>query len=190
MAHSIVKQCTAIGAATFATLVCSAPASAASNSFGAQFPGRVLAAHNAVRARAGIGPLAWDPALGIAAAAYARQMAFTGVFAHSDRRARRGIGENLWMGTRGAFSVERMVSDWASERRMFAPGVFPAVSRTGNWADVGHYTQIVWPATTRVGCALASTARVDYLVCRYSPAGNVDGQPVGGAAAALSFNSR
>jgi hypothetical protein len=71
-----------------------------------------------------------------------------------------------------------MVSDWASERRMFQAGLFPAVSRTGNWADVAHYTQIVWPTTTRVGCALASNGRTDYLVCHYSPAGNIDGRPV------------
>jgi hypothetical protein len=154
-------------------------AAAASNSFASQFPARILAAHNAVRMRAGVVPLAWDPALGQAAAAYAQQIAFTGVFAHSNRQARRGTGENLWMGTRGAFSLETMVSNWASEGRMFQRGVFPAVSRTGNWEDVGHYTQIVWPTTTRVGCAIASTSRTDYLVCRYSPAGNIDGRPIG-----------
>jgi hypothetical protein len=161
------------------SLSVAAPAFAASNSFASQFPTRILAAHNAVRARAGQPPLVWDPALGQAAAAYAQQMAFTGVFAHSNRQARRGTGENLWMGTRGAFSLETMVSNWASEGRVFQRGVFPAVSRTGNWEDVGHYTQIVWPTTTRVGCAIASTPRTDYLVCRYSPAGNIDGRPVG-----------
>lgn len=155
------------------------PAAAASNSFASAFPARVLAAHNAVRARAGVAPLAWDPALGQAAAAYAQQMAFSGVFAHSNRKARPGTGENLWMGTRGAFSLETMVSNWASEGRWFRAGVFPNVSSTGNWEQVGHYTQIVWPTTTRVGCALASTAATDYLVCRYSPAGNIDGRPVG-----------
>ena len=155
-----------------------APAFAAS--FAAQFPARALAAHNSVRAQAGVAPLVWDKALGNSAAAYAQRLAFTNTFQHSDRKARRGVGENLWMGTRGAFSIERMVSDWASERRMFRAGVFPAVARTGNWADVGHYTQIIWPTTTRVGCALATSSRADYLVCHYSPAGNVDGRPVGG----------
>ena len=161
-------------------IAASLPANASRPTFAAQFPARALAAHNAARAQAGVPPLAWDDALGNSAAAYARQLAFTNRFQHSDRKARRGVGENLWMGTRGAFSVERMVGDWASERRMFSAGIFPAVSRTGNWADVGHYTQIVWPTTTRVGCALASNARADFLVCHYSPAGNVDGRPVGG----------
>ena len=147
--------------------------------FANQFPARILAAHNAERARAGVAPLTWDNALGTAAAAYAQQMAFTGRFAHSDRSKRPGTGENLWMGSRGLFSVEAMVSGWASEKRYFTPGVFPNVSRSGDWVDVGHYTQMIWPSTQRVGCALASTPRTDYLVCRYATKGNVDGRAVG-----------
>jgi len=153
--------------------------STAAQSFAAQFPARILAAHNAVRAQARVAPLVWDNALGSAAAVYAQQMAMTGRFSHSNRALRRGTGENLWMGTRGAFSVEAMVGGWASERRWFRPGLFPNVSRTGNWVDVAHYSQMIWPTTTRIGCALASTPRIDYLVCRYAGAGNIDGRPVG-----------
>ena len=46
---------------------------------------------------------------------------------------------------------------------------------TGNWEDVGHYTQMIWRGTRRVGCALGEGAQYDYLVCRYYPAGNVYG---------------
>ena len=160
-------------------LAAGASSSAAAQSFAAGFPGRILAAHNSERARAGVTPLAWDDALGTAAAAYATHMAMTGRFAHSDRSLRRGTGENLWMGTHNAFSVEAMVGGWSSEKRFFTPGVFPNNSRTGDWEDVGHYTQMIWPTTTRIGCALASNGRVDYLVCRYAGAGNIDGRPVG-----------
>lgn len=156
----------------------SAPAAAASNNLASEFPARMLAVHNATRAAVGVQPLGWDLALGQAAATYALQLAITNSFHHSDRRARPGIGENLWMGTRGAFSYDAMVGRWASERRDFVPGVFPAVSRSGNWENVGHYTQMVWPTTTRVGCAVASNAANDFLVCRYSPAGNIDGRAV------------
>jgi hypothetical protein len=159
-----------------AGLCLAGPASA--GTFASEFPARILAAHNAERARMGIAPLVWDNALGAGAATYAQQMAFTGMFQHSNRHARRGVGENLWMGTHGAFSPEAMVGGWSSEKRYFMPGVFPNNSRSGNWEDVGHYTQMIWPTTTRVGCALASTARVDYLVCRYATAGNIDGHRV------------
>jgi hypothetical protein len=157
---------------------CCISAQAAAASFASEFPARILAAHNSERARMGMPPLTWDAALGNEAAAYAQQMAFTGMFQHSNRQARRGVGENLWMGTHGAFSPESMVGGWSSEKRYFMPGVFPSNSRTGNWEDVGHYTQMIWPTTTRVGCALASTPRVDYLVCHYATAGNIDGRRV------------
>ena len=163
----------------FALLLAAVPADAGAQSFAAQFPARILAAHNLERARARVTPLAWDNALGLAAAAYAAQMALSGRFEHSNRRARPGTGENLWMGSRGVFSPESMVGAWASEKRWFRPGVFPNVARHGSWQDVGHYTQMIWPTTTRVGCATASTVRTDYLVCRYSGKGNIDGRTVG-----------
>ena len=142
------------------------------------FAGRIVAAHNRERALVGVAPVSWDAALAAGAAAYAGGMAATGVFAHSDRLSRGGVGENLWMGTPGAFTVEQMIGSWASEKRMFTPGVFPRVSRTGNWTAVGHYSQMIWPTTTRIGCAIASSRSADYLVCRYAPAGNIDGRRV------------
>ena len=152
--------------------------SAHAHSLAVQFPARILAAHNAERARAGVAPVLWDGALGAAAATYARQLAMTARFEHSNRQSRRGTGENLWMGSRGAFSIEAMVAGWTSEKRWFRPGIFPNNSRTGSWDDVAHYTQMIWPTTTRIGCAIASTRRVDYLVCRYAGAGNIDGRRV------------
>lgn len=137
---------------------------------------RLLQSHNAVRAVVGAAPLAWDPALAAGAASWAQYLAASGRFDHSDRKARPGIGENLWMGTRGAFSIEYMSGEWAAERRHFKPGIFPDNSRTGNWIDVAHYTQMIWPTTTRIGCAVASGRGSDYLVCRYSPKGNIDGR--------------
>jgi hypothetical protein len=68
-----------------------------------------------------------------------------------------------------------MIGVMVDEGRLFRPGIFPAVSATRNWADVGHFTQIVWPTTTEIGCGIASSASNDYLVCRYAPTGNKDG---------------
>jgi len=139
---------------------------------------RLLAAHNQERAAAGVPPLQWDPALAASAAGYGPALAASGRLDHAPEAVRQGQGENLWEGTRGVFSLESMVADWASERRWFRPGTFPNVSTTGNWADVGHYTQIIWPGTTHVGCAVHQGPRSDFLICRYSPAGNVQGQRV------------
>ena len=141
--------------------------------------GELLAGHNVARRQVGVRALSWDPALAQGAQAYANELARLNLLRHSPRAGRRGIGENLWMGTRDYFRPSLMVSHWASERSMFRAATFPAVSTTGNWADVGHYTQIIWPGTQRVGCAVGKSARSDVLVCRYWPSGNVDGQRVG-----------
>ena len=137
---------------------------------------RLLAAHNRERAHVGVAPLRWDPALAAAAASYGPTLARTGGLRHSPRADRRGQRENLWMGTRGAYSPEQMVGNWVAEKAYYRNGQFPNVSRTGNWADVAHYTQVIWRGTTHVGCAIYPTRNWDYLICRYSPPGNVDGR--------------
>ena len=138
----------------------------------------ILGMHNEERESLGLSPLAWDSALAAAAARYARQMAQTNIFRHS-ARASRAIpsGENLWMGSRGLYDYEVMVGSFLEERRYFrSSGTLPDLSTTGRWEDVGHYTQIIWRGTRKVGCALAEGQSYDYLVCRYFPAGNVFGQ--------------
>lgn len=136
----------------------------------------MIAGHNQARQRYGVAPLAWDEALARDAAVYAQRLARTNRFEH-DRQAGRKPrqGENLFMGTRGAYSYSDMIRLLVEERRYFRPGRFPNVSRTGDWTQVGHYTQIVWPTSLRVGCAIASNRANDYLVCRYLPAGNIVG---------------
>ena len=136
---------------------------------------RILAAHNHVRTAVGAPPLQWDPILAASAASYGPRLATLAQLDHSPRAERPGQAENLFRGPAGQFSLEGMVQNWASERSMYRAGVFPAVSSTGNWLDVSHYTQMIWPTTTKVGCALHQTRRWDYLICRYSPRGNKDG---------------
>ena len=83
------------------------------------------------RRAVGVQPLAWDPNLRWPPSAYARQLAVERCISALRPLARRGVGENLWMGTRGAFQPERMIGNWASEKRWFQAGMFPDVSRTG-----------------------------------------------------------
>ena len=137
---------------------------------------RLLVPQNIERSRWGVGPLQWDTGLAAAADGYAAELARTNRWGHSAKVTRPGQGENLWMGSRGAFSPEQMVGGWLSEAGHYRRGVFPNVSRTGAWSDVGHYTQIIWRQTTWVGCAIRPNGRWDYLVCRYSPHGNIDGR--------------
>ncbi|MEA3011869.1 MAG: hypothetical protein QOD42_414 [Sphingomonadales bacterium] len=144
-------------------------------------PGRLrtamLAGHNAERAALGLEPLRWSDALAADARAYAEVMARSGRFEHSPLpRGTPTQGENLWTGTRGAYSYREMVGHWVAERRFYVPVPVPGSSNSGRFGDVGHYTQIVWRGTQEVGCAEASSPSDDYVVCRYLPAGNVAGR--------------
>ncbi|HLL31164.1 MAG TPA: CAP domain-containing protein, partial [Allosphingosinicella sp.] len=138
---------------------------------------RLLAAHNRERSAAGIPALAWDTVLAAEAASWGRQLGASGEFEHApDRGGEDPQGENLWAGTRGAYAPEEMVEGWIEEKKYFRPGRFPDNSATGDFADVGHYTQLMWHESDRVGCALAEGAVEEVLVCRYRTAGNVVGE--------------
>lgn len=136
----------------------------------------ILQAHNDAREEVGVDDLVLDDDLNAQALAYAEELAETGSFEHSTPGSRPNQGENLWAGTQGAFSYATMAAGWVDEKQYYIHARFPFVSNTGQWQDVGHYTQIIWRDTTRLGCGIATGSGRDYLVCRYSPPGNVSGQ--------------
>jgi len=133
----------------------------------------LLAIHNRERADVGVPPLVWDERLAAEAASYIPDLIDLGDLEHSDEAMEGETGENLSMGTDGHYSPEDLVQLWVDERSIFTPGIFPNVSRTGDWSEVGHYTAMVWRDTTQVGCAVGAGGGDLYLVCRYLPAGNV-----------------
>jgi|GEM_PF-1483095 hypothetical protein len=153
------------------------PAGRAASPALSPFAQGILDVHNRERARLGSPLLRWNPTLEADATAYARQLASTGALAHASRAGRTGERENLSMGMRG-WTAPQMMQNWIEEKRNFIPGIFPDISRTGQWSDVSHYSQMVWSTTTSIGCGQATGAQWEYLVCRYSPAGNIDGSPV------------
>ena len=138
----------------------------------------MLTAHNAARSEVRVPNAALDQTLMNQALAYAEVLASSGRFEHSAPGTRQGQGENLWAGTAARFTYQQMSGAWIGEKTNFVAGRFPDVSRTGNWQDVGHYTQIIWRGSTRIGCGIATGGGRDVLVCRYSPAGNVIGELV------------
>ena len=165
---------------------------------------RLLDAHNRERAEVGAAPLHWDIELAAHAASYGPALASLRELVHSPRASRPGERENLAMAWHGTLGPEQLIDMWSREKGLLQPGAlgggcpvklgcmtFPAASQTGRWEDIAHYTQMVWPTTTRVGCAIFA-ADWDYLICRYSPPGNIDGKPIFTAAAMagpLALNS-
>ena len=168
--------------AAFALFVLALPASASAASM-SNIPRndvalRILALHNAARAEVGAPPMQWDPSLAASASTYGPALASIGRLVHSPRETRPGQRENLAMAWTDTTSPEQLVGLWTDEKRLFYPGAFPNVTRSGNWSDVAHYTQMIWKGTTHVGCAIHDESGWRYLICRYSPPGNKDGKAV------------
>src|ERR1700742_78571 len=138
------------------------------------FISAILQTHAGYRSSLQEPPLTWSAPLAKDALAWAQHLASINKGEH-DLSIRGREGENLWWGTAGAFSYTDMVGMWGNEKKSFKYDTYPNCS-TSHSAVVGHYTQMVWKNTTSVGCALASNGKTDFLVCRYSPPGNIIGE--------------
>jgi len=152
----------------------------------------VLDVHNQERAAVGVQPLTWSDQLAADAQTWAQQVATTGIFDHLDKE-HTGLtctgpcyGENIagFNPSLGPSAPGEGVSLWVAEKSKYTPG-----SPVDLYVN-GHYTQMVWQATTELGCATAPPGagglQYSVLLCRYSPPGNGgDGVPYGGPAQAM-----
>ena len=133
-------------------------------------------AHNQWRARFNSPGLVWDGGLATLAQDWADQLAASGQF---DHRPNNQFGENIFMGTTGAFPANTVVDDWGSEQANYD---IPSLTCAPG-AVCGHFTQLVWSKTARVGCGKATGADGnDYWVCNYDPAGNMQSESPFGTA--------
>lgn len=135
---------------------------------------RLLDAHNQVRADAmprpepALEPLSWSAEL----AQGAQDWADACVFEHSEGT----WGENLYASSESVLSPV-VVSAWASEAADYD-------LESGDCdGQCGHYTQLVWRDTARVGCGAAWCDTLfsggsggELWVCRYDPPGNWIGE--------------
>merc|ERR1711972_295519 len=127
----------------------------------------VLDQHNLYRFMHGVSALTWDDAI----AANAQQWATStgGTMRHSSNNARQGVagfghvGENLASGVTDAGAVDM----WYREIDHTNGGLTNAYSDA-----TGHYTQVVWRETSRLGCGIQGTL----LVCQYGTTGNMRGE--------------
>lgn len=144
----------------------------------AEFTSTILSAHNAERSRQHVPLLRWSPRLAADAQVWANRLALRNELVHATFEERANKGENLWWNRVGVSGPKDAVAAFTAERRYFRAGVFPNISATNRWQDVGHYSQVIWRETQELGCATARNAVNDFWVCRYWPAGNVLGARV------------
>lgn len=139
----------------------------------------ILKKKNCARARYAISPLSWDWQLAADAAVHAERC----IFAHASQIGKGPPvqqGENLSLAAGQPVGID----GWLNEE--------PNFSCPDNQClrdQCGHWTQILWHNTTKVGCAKKNCPTVvdgqgkdigfnnsELLVCRYSPPGNYIGQ--------------
>ncbi|NXN68292.1 GLIP1 protein, partial [Himantopus himantopus] len=155
----------------------------------AKFIEDCVRAHNKLRSK--VNPpasnmlrMSWDAALAKTAKAWAKKCKFK----HNIYLKMQGkvhptfspVGENIWTGTATIFSVDAALSDWFNEVSSYD---FNTNSCTGM---CGHYTQVVWAESYKVGCAVhfcntvenfPGLFRAAHFVCDYGPAGNYPRKP-------------
>ncbi len=143
-------------------------------------PARALKVHNDARAAArpaptpALRPLAWDDDLAEVAQAYADRCKY----GHSMGE----YGENLFAQAGKQVTPEEAMGAWAAEIKDYDH----ATGTCAAGAKCGHYTQMVWRDTTRVGCGVADCTTGSpfgsdfptwqYWVCNYDPIGNWQGE--------------
>lgn len=133
----------------------------------------ITAAHNRVRGELGLPPLAWSEDLARYAGTWAGKLQRKGCrLQHrppSGPDAQR-YGENIFSMTGQPATVGDVVGSWAEEVQQYD-------ARTNRCKGVcGHYTQIVWKASQRLGCAMATCGDTEVWVCNYDPPGNFVGE--------------
>jgi len=139
----------------------------------------MLRAHNQIRSVVAVGPVRWSAPLAQSASHWASHLARDNgcVMKHS------GPGENIYWASaltwsdgrreRQQISEDDVVSSWVAERAFYDYG--KNACRQGKVCN--HYTQVVWRATTEIGCAKSFCSNQGQIwVCHYRPFGNVIGR--------------
>src|SRR5918992_1252506 len=135
----------------------------------------VLAVHNQERALVGVSPLTWNDTLAYGAQTWVDHIATTGDFAHSP--CSECYGESLAARDHTTLvPIAQELAKWVSEKNNYKGDAFDPTTQSNSSTVYAHYTQMVWNNTTEIGCATDSGGGVDYLVCRYTPPGNIVGQ--------------
>ncbi|KAB2604683.1 pathogenesis-related protein 1-like [Pyrus ussuriensis x Pyrus communis] len=131
-------------------------------------PQDYLNSHNTAREAVGVGPLTWDDNVAGYAQNYANQHVGDCSLVHSGGP----YGENLAMST-GDMSGTAAVDLWVAEKADYN-------YESNSCADgkvCGHYTQVVWRNSARVGCAkVRCSSGGTFIGCNYDPPGNYVGE--------------
>jgi pathogenesis-related protein 1 len=148
----------------------------------------ILTMHNETRAEVGVNKeLIWSDLIAKDAQNYADILAKSGAFEH-DPKNHEGYengqyGENLYASTATLTKdgIAKGVQAWIDEKAFYHYGRVGDETTCDVGEQCGHYTQIIWENTSKVGCATSIYKRGDFkdgyvLVCKYQTPGNYIGE--------------
>lgn len=145
------------------------------------FVKELLDSVNALRARHGAAPLTLDKALTDNAKARAQAVSSYNALDEDHRGATPDLGENLsWQASGNDQPAPTTGASWGWYSEI-ADYDYAEATSYGGWAT-GHFTQLVWRASTKFGAARAfgkspgSEWYETYIVANFAPAGNMAGQ--------------
>src|SRR5258708_1236388 len=132
--------------------------------------------HNKARNDVGSPPLEWSKELAKYAQAWADQLVKENC--KLKHRPHEGAwkqihGENIFWGSADSYTARDASEDWYSEIKDYKHGPLTG----SNWYATGHYTQMVWKSTTKVGIgqAVCKDGAI-IIVGNYDPPGNYLGE--------------
>ncbi|XP_006343540.1 pathogenesis-related protein PR-1-like [Solanum tuberosum] len=129
--------------------------------------------HNLVRATKMELPLTWDSNLENYAKWWASSRREDCRLMHSFEEGYFKLGENIYWGSGNTWTPTDAVNAWADEKKYYDYASNSCVE--GQLC--GHYTQIVWKSTRKVGCARVICDSGDvFMTCNYFPPGNYIGE--------------
>ncbi|GLC34467.1 hypothetical protein PLESTF_000535100 [Pleodorina starrii] len=85
-------------------------------------------------------------------------------------------GQNLyavWGNT--DMSCVSATDSWYDEVSQYRFTRRPWTDNRPNFYNIGHFTQLVWKSSTKLGCGAAKGRNCYVVACHYSPAGNMIG---------------
>jgi pathogenesis-related protein 1 len=144
----------------------------------------MVAAHNRWRKTVGAPPLNYSADLAASAREWANHLKQSNQCRMQHSKPDGKYGENLYWASaiewsNGKHELQQVspkmvVDSWGNERTDYN-------YKNNSCAEgkmCGHYTQVVWKSTTKVGCAIAvcEDSREQVWVCQYQPPGNWVGQ--------------
>ncbi|XP_017970641.1 PREDICTED: pathogenesis-related protein 1 [Theobroma cacao] len=131
-------------------------------------PEDFLDAHNTARAAVGVGPMTWNDTV----AAYAQDYANERIGDCNLEHSTGPYGENLAISS-GDLSGTQAVRLWVDEKVYYDYDTNTcATDRV-----CGHYTQVVWRNSVRLGCAKVRCSNGGtFIGCNYDPPGNFGGE--------------